>query len=113
VHDLRADRAEQHALQRVEAAGADDDQVGVLGRLDDDVARVAVRVDELGLDPALGQDRPRLLECAARVLLPRRVKVGALGEANADAQLGGGHDLDLAAVAGERHGALERALGRV
>jgi hypothetical protein len=52
VDDLRADGPQEKSLERIQAAASYDDQVGILRRLDDDVAWIALRLDRLGLDPS-------------------------------------------------------------
>jgi hypothetical protein len=54
MDDLRADRSQQQTLEGVQPPAADHGEVGVLRYLDDDVAWVALRLDGLRLDPALG-----------------------------------------------------------
>ena len=78
MHDLRADGTEQEALDGVQAAAADDDQVGVLGRLDDNRAGVTLGFDRLGVDCPFGEEPLRLLQIAPPLLDLRRVEMRPL-----------------------------------
>ena len=63
-HDVLGDCSLDEPLEEALAAHADDDQVDVtlLGELDDRLRGLAARRAELGLEPALAEDRARLLE---------------------------------------------------
>jgi hypothetical protein len=75
MHDLRADGTEQDALDGVQAAAADHNQVGVLRRLDDNRAGVTLALDRFGVDPPFGEEPFRLLQVALALLDLRGVEM--------------------------------------
>ena len=69
THDVLRDAPLDEPLEEALLAHADDDDVGVpfLGQRHDRVSRLAGRLDELDLEPALGEIGSRLVEALAPV----------------------------------------------
>jgi hypothetical protein len=72
VDDLRAHRTEHEPFRTVASARADHDQIGIqlLGCIDDDIRRLALALDCVGVDPLRLQVRTGCFEN-----LPRRFQL--------------------------------------
>ena len=111
--DLRTDRAEDQPLEAIQAAAPDDREVGIVGGLDERSCRIPSHLECLDREPALAQERSRLIEIVAPPAGLSPVEVGRDRDSAAGVRFGDRHDDDESPFVGERGGALKRALGRL